>query len=308
MEKDNRPTRAKGILLDENGKEIITPIYDVSFKSIFKDTGNDDVVEDFLRAVLDIPKDTVFGKITVKDPEMLPEASDGKISILDVLVEVEGMGIFNVEMQLWRISGLENRIVHYLAKMLTNQLGKGDSYSDLDRVVSIVMTDFSFIDGSPEKYFHRYVLYDPEEQSQLTNLMEFAIIELSKVPQGPSQDARHDWAKFFASRSYEELKDAAQRREMVGKAMLTLEKLSADENARYKAEREEMMRRDYVAVMDNARSEGWTEGETIGLRRGETIGLRRGRAEGRTEAKSEIAKRMAKRGMTEAEIAEVLGD
>jgi predicted transposase/invertase (TIGR01784 family) len=89
--------------------KLLLPRYDVAFKSLFKPKGNAEVVEDFLRAMLDIPEDEVFEEITVTDPELLPEAGGGKLSVLDVLLKVPGKGTIAVEMQLYRHSGLRKR-------------------------------------------------------------------------------------------------------------------------------------------------------------------------------------------------------
>jgi predicted transposase/invertase (TIGR01784 family) len=99
------------------------------------------------------------------------------------------------------------------------------------------------------------------------------------------------WAKFFGSGSDAELREAARESEKIGKAMLTIEKLSADENARVRADYEEIMRLDHISRMEGARREGEAKGE----------------ARGRAEREAEIARRMAELGSTEAEIAEILG-
>jgi predicted transposase/invertase (TIGR01784 family) len=285
------------------GGGLLLPRYDVTFKSIFKGKGNEDVVEDFLRAALGIEGEAPFEDIAVEDPEMLPDAAGEKLSILDVLLRVPGRGIFNVEMQLCRLPEMRERLVFYWARMAARQLSAGQGYAALGKAASVVIADFDFIGGGPGEYFHRYVLYDPERGSLLTDLVEFDIIELRKVPAEPDGTARWEWARFFASRTDDELYEAASRNEKIGKAMIVLEKLSADENARFAAEREEMMRRDYVSRMEGA----LREGEALGRAEGEALGRAEGEALGRAAQRAEIARRMAELGMGEAEIAAVLG-
>jgi predicted transposase/invertase (TIGR01784 family) len=89
------------------------------------------------------------------------------------------------------------------------------------------------------------------------------------------------------SDSDSELRAAARKREKIAKAMITIEKLSADESARVRAEYEEKMRRDHMSRMEGAKREGF--------------------AEGRIARDAEIARKMAERGMTDAEISELLG-
>jgi predicted transposase/invertase (TIGR01784 family) len=167
----------------------------------------------------------------------------------------------------------------------------GESYSNFNKVIMIVIADFNFIDDDPDNYYHRYLLYDKDRESQFTDLMEFVIVETEKVPAMPDHTAKWGWARFFGSGSDAELREAAKESEKIGKAMLTIEKLSADENARVRADYEEIMRLDLISRMEGARREGLAEGET----------------KGRAERDTEIARRMAELGSTEAEIAKILG-
>jgi predicted transposase/invertase (TIGR01784 family) len=164
----------------------------------------------------------------------------------------------------------------------------------------IVIADFNFIDDDPDNYYHRYTLYDNERDSQFTDLIEFVIVELQKVKAKSDHTAKWGWARFFGSGSDAELREAARESEKIRKAMLTIEKLSADESARVRADREEIMRLDHISRMESARSGG----EAMGEARGES----RGEARGRAEREAEIARRMAELGSTEAEIAKILGN
>jgi predicted transposase/invertase (TIGR01784 family) len=238
--------------------KLLLPRYDTVFKSIFKDEGNKDVVEDFLKAMLDIPAEVTFEDIIVRDPELLPDAEGEKLSILDVRLKIPGQGLVNVELQLCRLPEIKERLIHYLTKTGASQLSVGANYADFKRVVMIVIADFNFIDD--QEYYHRYRLYDKERDSLFTDLLEFAIIELRKRPDEPDNKARWNWARFFGSGSDAELREAAGESEKVAKAMLTIEKLSADEEERVRAEYQEMMRRDYVSRINGAKREGRNEG------------------------------------------------
>jgi predicted transposase/invertase (TIGR01784 family) len=262
--------------------KLLLPRYDVTFKSIFKSKDNTDVIADFLKAVLEISDGEDFEDIIVTDPELLPVADGEKFSILDVLLKIRGKGIINVEMQFCRIQDMEGRLVHYWSKIASRQLSVGESYSNFGKVIMIVIADFNFIDD-PDNYYHRYLLYDKERDSLFTDLMEFVIVETRKVPATPDNTAKWGWARFFGSSSDAELREAAKESEKIRKAMLTIEKLSADENARVRADYEEIMRLDHITRMEGAKREG------------------------RAERDAEIARRMAELGSTEAEIAKILG-
>ncbi|MDR1042525.1 MAG: Rpn family recombination-promoting nuclease/putative transposase, partial [Clostridiales Family XIII bacterium] len=142
------------------------------------------------------------------------------------------------------------------------------------------------IDDS-EHYHNRYFLYDKEHDSLFTDLLEFDILELRKLPAEPDRTERWRWAKFFGSESEEDLRRVAKESEKIGKAMLTIEKLSADEEERVRAEYAEMQRRDYRSRIDGAKHEG--------------------RVEGRAERNAEIARQMKAEGLDSVLISKVTG-
>jgi predicted transposase/invertase (TIGR01784 family) len=144
--------------------KLLLPRYDVTFKSIFKNKENTDVVADFLKAVLDIPEDEDFEDIIVTDPELLPEADGEKISILDVLLKIKGKGIINIEMQFCKIKEIKERLIFYWSKLASRQLSAGESYANFNKVIMIVIADFNFIEDDPDNYYHRYTLYDHERR------------------------------------------------------------------------------------------------------------------------------------------------
>jgi predicted transposase/invertase (TIGR01784 family) len=100
------------------------------------------------------------------------------------------------------------------------------------------------------------MLYDKDDGSLFTDLLEFDILELRKSPAESDGTARWWWMKFFGSGNDADLQAAAREREAIGKAMLTIAKLSADEAAWINAIREEKQRRDHIAIMEGAREEG----------------------------------------------------
>jgi predicted transposase YdaD len=128
-------------------------------------------------------------------------------------------------------------------------------------------------------------------------------LALRKLPAEPDRTDRWRWAKFFGSESDEDLRSVAQGSEKIGKAMLTIEKLSADEEERVRAEYSEMQRRDYRSRLDGAKREGRVEGRAEGRIEGRT----EGRVEGRAERNAEIARQMKAEGLDISLISKVTG-
>jgi predicted transposase/invertase (TIGR01784 family) len=281
-------------------KSLLLPRYDVTFKSIFKDERNADVVEDFLKAVLDLPPGEVLGDIRVMDSEMLPRTEGEKLSVLDVRLKSPSLGSVNIEIQLYPLPEMKQRLMHYWATVAASQLKAGDDYAEFDKVISIVVANFPF--GGSTHYHHRYVLYDIVHNVQFTDLIEFAILELTKAPKDTDHTGAWEWARFFGTDSEKELRMLAKENKKIAKAVMVLEKLGADEKARQQAEYEEMMRRDYVSRVNGARREGEERGMAIGEERGIVIGEERG-----MKQKSEgVAKKMLAQGFSLENIADLL--
>jgi len=130
--------------------------------------------------------------------------------------------------------------------MITEQIGSGDDYDLIKKVISIVITDDNFISASP-RYHHRFTLYDPEAGVEFSDILELNTLELSKLPDGTDGTELYDWAKFIAAETEEELTMIADRNPVVEKAVVKLRELSADERTRDLYERREKARRDMAA-------------------------------------------------------------
>ena len=140
---------------------------------------------------------------------------------------------------------LLKRIIFYEAKLITEQIGSGDAYDAIKKVVSIIITDENLISDSP-RYHHRFTLFDSDAGVEFSDMLEINTLELRKLPSGADGTELYDWAKFINAETEEELTMVAERNPQVGRAVVKLRELSADEQARDLYERREKARRDKV--------------------------------------------------------------
>ena len=127
--------------------------------------------------------------------------------------------------------------------MITEQIGSGDDYEVIKKVISIIITNEKLIPLSA-RYHHRFIFYDPDAGVALSDLIEINTLELSKLPERADGTPLYDWARFIAAESEDELKMIAERNPHIGRAVVKLVELSADERARDLYERREKERRD----------------------------------------------------------------
>jgi hypothetical protein len=73
------------VINTEDGRKILLPSNDYIFKLIFGDERNKHILAAFLAAVLQMPKDELVD-LTLMNTELLPEAGDDKLGIMDILL------------------------------------------------------------------------------------------------------------------------------------------------------------------------------------------------------------------------------
>ena len=271
---------------------------DIVFKLFFADERNEEELIALLKSVLRLPEDE-YESIEIADPHLLPDYTDDKYAIIDVKLHTKTRKVIHIEVQLKVPSSMKNRIVFYDAKLITEQIGSGGEYDDIQKVISIIITDEDLISNS-NRYHHRFTFFDPDAEVEFTDIIEIYTIELRKLPADTDGTTLYDWAKFIDAETEEELNMIVQRNPQVRKAAVKLVELSADERARDLIERREKGRRDAVAFANDARAEGIEQGLAKGLAEGRIEGL----AEGRTEGVVSVARNALKRGMS---IDEVIG-
>jgi len=239
---------------------------DVVFRLFFADERNKEFLIGFLKSVLRLPEED-YDEIEIADPHLLREYPDDKLGIIDIKLHTKSRKVVHIEIQLSVTPEMRERIVFYGAKLITEQMGSGDEYGTIRKVISIVITDEKLLPISL-KYHHRFTLYDPEAEIELTDIMEINTLELAKLPAGTDGTVLYDWARFIAAESEEELKMIAERNPQVSKAVVKLRELSADERARDLFERREKERRDIFSLKKWAWQEGLQEGRQEGRQEG----------------------------------------
>ena len=229
---------------------------DVIFKLLMGTENSKEVLTDFLLAVLNLSPDE-YDEITILNPFLLQEYKGDKLGILDVKLKLKSGKVLNIEVQVDPMPLMESRILFYVSKLITEQIGESDQYEKIKRVISIIITGHPLIKQS-EKYHHRFGLYDIESKVLLTDALEIHTLEVPKSRK-VNEDAERadllDWMKFFDVKTEEELNMLAQKSPAMKRATLRLLELSADEKARQLYEARLKEQRDNYARERGARKE-----------------------------------------------------
>ncbi len=271
-------------------RDLLSPKNDFVFKQIFGDAKRPEPLKAFLQATLDLP-DKEFTLLRIVDPNVHPEFERDKHCILDVRVRTESGKEVDIEIQVQPSQGLYNRVQCYTGKMLTNQVKAGDDYSEMAQVITIVIADFVMWKQDRKHYHHRFCLYEPKRKFEYPNSMAIHTLELPKLPEQADGTPLWNWLKFLSSETRDEFESLAGKDRTMASAYAKLEKLSADEAARLRADSHDKALSDQTSRMNQSRREGLAEGRREGL------------AKGRQAEKTGIARRLLQLNMSFAEIA-----
>jgi predicted transposase/invertase (TIGR01784 family) len=290
-------------------KPFLSPRNDIIFKMLFGDERDIDLLTDFLQSALNLPAED-YEEVILVDPHLSRETLGDKLGILDVKVRMRSGKMVDIEIQLCDLPQMHERIVFYLAKMITEQIGEGDDYRQIQRSICVLITDFVLVPEN-DVYHNRYTLRDANTHSEFSDLLEIDTLELPKLPQDEDGSTLWDWLKFLNARNEEDLTMLGEKNTHLKKAVAKLIALSADEEARMLAESREKMRRDNAARIYAAEQKGREEGREEGLEKGREEGWEKGREEGlekgRETALLSVARNMLQAGRPAAEIIQVTG-
>ncbi len=256
----------------------VDPKTDMVFKLIF--ANDTELLASFLNALLPLEPDAQIQTIEYLSPEQIPQIPGmQKRSILDVKCQDQKGRIFIVEMQMYWSASFAKRIVFEASQAYVSQaLDDKRSYSGLNSVYALALTNTAFIKNSDE-YYHHYKIIHTQDPRQVLEGLEFVFIEIPKFkPQ--TQDQKRmaiKWLRFMREVGDN---DASLDDEMLGDPLITKALGRAEIAALNPQQLHEYNReRDKIALDGLYASDARQEGEARGLARGLIEGEARGKAE-----------------------------
>lgn len=285
-----------------NENFIMLPTVDICFKELMK---NENVRRGFIAALMGVPPEKIR-RTVLKDGTLPPEYGTDKLGLLDVKV-ILGNGVqIDIEMQVAFFAHWDARVLFYLSRMISGQLGKGEAYGELKKCIHVGILDFVHFPEDRE-WYHSIFLVDEKTGKRYTELLEIRILELKKLPEEvENEDILIRWMRFLGGKNREELERMAKTDMYIEEAYQDLLRFSADETKRELYEAREKALRDYNSQMQSAREygfqKGYNDGREAGMEAGMEVGMKAGI---QTEKKRMVEKKLA-RGKSPDQIAEEL--
>lgn len=206
---------------------IMSPKVDFVFKELMF---SDKVRKGFISAVLGISVEEIKNTV-LKNTNMQKIHSKEKQGILDVRLEMNDNTEIDIEIQLAELKSWADRSVFYLARMITEQTGINKQYSNFKKCIAINILDFIYLKN--EEDFHNvYHIANDKSHNVYTDIMEWHIIEIPKLPVSSDGSRIYNWIKFINADSKEDLEMLAEKDEHIDEAYKKLCIISQDEEAR----------------------------------------------------------------------------
>ncbi|QAA31083.1 Rpn family recombination-promoting nuclease/putative transposase [Clostridium manihotivorum] len=240
-------------------KMILDPKNDVVFQKIFGSPENEDILISFLNALLERTEKEKIKHVEYVDTKLSDiEAIDDKIGILDVRVVTEKGIHINIEIQLINRYNMINRTLFYWSRLYSNQIKKGENYKNLNKTITINILNFNYIDS--KKYHTTYHLWEDEEKTKLTDILEIHFVELPKFLDEKTElnNSLNMWLAFLTKPEKEVSKMGEPA---IRKAITVLDMLSRDPETVRRAELRMKQILDEKSMVEGAREEGKVEGK-----------------------------------------------
>ena len=168
--------------------------------------------------------------IVVQNPIELGEAIDDKTFILDINVLLNNNTIINLEMQVLDLKDWPERSLSYLARSYDN-VAKGDEYINVKPVYHIGFLNYTIFLEYPE-FFAKYRMMNIKNHNVYTTKFNLYVVDLTKIELATQEDVDTGlvyWTQVFKAKTWEELRQMAERNQELQEATEALYVYNQDE-------------------------------------------------------------------------------
>ena len=168
--------------------------------------------------------------IVVQNPIEPGEAIDDKTFILDIHVLLNNNTIINLEMQVLDLKDWPERSLSYLARSYDN-VAKGDEYINVKPVYHIGFLNYTLFPKYPE-FFAKYQMMNLKNHHVYTTKFNLYVVDLTQTKLATQEDVDTGlvyWTQVFKAKTWEELRQMAERNQELQEATEALYVYNQDE-------------------------------------------------------------------------------
>ena len=262
-------------MTERKNEEVMLLTNDYVFKRVFGHKGNEKITKALIGEIIGRKIRSI--KLT-ESPILEKDLKLDKVGVLDVKVVLDDMTIIDVEMQVRKEKGMEQRRMFYISKLLVDQIQESEQYELLNKVIYIEIEDYKdkkFKDRGTYHIKAKY-RYDDDEHEEYSNIVEIHEINLRKLEemrkrgQIDKEDKLAIWGKLIKNPKRMEEEEMEKVKETIDVQEL-LKRLEGGSREKWLAEQ----RLKYIRDMKGIRAEGYDAGLARGERRGRKARQRR---------------------------------
>lgn len=222
---------------------------------------NELVLKGLISSLLHLPFNEIIS-VAVKNPIQPGEAIDMKEFILDLYVLLNNNTELNLEMQVENLYNWTDRSLSYLCRTFDN-LCSGQDYKLTRPVIHIGILDFTLFPEAPE-FYATYKLLNVKNHKVYNDKFILSVLSLKQIELATQEDKDWQidiWAKFFAAKTWRDIKMLAENNEILTSATESLYKYNSDWlvreqcRAREDFERHQRLTQEEIAEKDNTIAE-----------------------------------------------------
>lgn len=220
-------SEAAEALKKATGTILYTFLNDYMFRVILQKHKN--VLRSVVCACLKLKAEEVQD-IVVQNPIELGEAIDDKTFILDIHVLLNNNMIINLEMQVLDLKDWPERSLSYLARGYDNVV-KGDEYINVKPVYHIGFLNYTLFPEYPE-FFAKYRMMNIKNHNVYTTKFNLYVVDLTQIELATQEDVDTGlvyWTQVFKAKTWEELRQMAERHQELQEATEALYVYNQDE-------------------------------------------------------------------------------
>ena len=234
-------------------------------------------------------------KLILKDTSIPPDKPRGRSVILDLSFKLSSGENVNIEMQAAYERGFVLRILAYWSMLFSQDIDRGDEFSNLNPAYSLIFTNFTLFKRK-RNCISVFEFVDRKELEYRANIpMALTIVELNKFKKSYHEliDMAEKWCYIIKHSAHLTAEEVAYLSQDGGMKMALehLEEISKDDQLYWDAV---ARKKDRIAIQ---------LGKSCALEEG----MRKGRVQGMQEKQRGIAVSMLQKGYEVSEISEVTG-
>lgn len=186
------------------------------------------VLKGLISSLLHIPLEEIIS-IDIKNPIIPGAAIDMKEFILDLCVTLNNNIELNLEMQVNNLFNWTDRSLSYLCRTFDN-LYRGQDYRLVKPAIHIGILDYTLFPENPE-FYATYKLLNIKNHQIFNDKFILGVLSLKQIEHATNEDKEWDldtWARFFAARTWRDIKMIAKNNEILTSASKTLYEYNSD--------------------------------------------------------------------------------